>query len=146
VWIIVAVVAFLFGIGVGAASGESDDTSTDAAKTTETKTITVSADAPAVSTVTAAPVTVTYTPPAPPPPPGPKTTFGNGTWRVGKDIQAGTYHTNGGSGCYWERQSGTGGSLDDIIANDNATGPVTVTIDETDAAFKSQGCGTWTLE
>lgn len=70
-------------------------------------------------------------------------TFGDGTHQVGTDIPAGTYRTNGQDGCYWERLRGTGGSFSDIIANDNATGPAIVTIARTDAAFKSQNCGTW---
>jgi hypothetical protein len=67
------------------------------------------------------------------------TQFGDGTFQVGRDIQPGTYHTEGGSSCYWEKNTG----LDDIIDNDNASGPVTLIIDS--PYFKSEDCGTWTL-
>lgn len=71
-------------------------------------------------------------------------TFGDGTYIVGTNIQPGTYRASGGSGCYWERESGFSGSLDDIIANDFASGPAVVTIAPGDAGFQSDGCGTWT--
>lgn len=71
--------------------------------------------------------------------------FGDGTFQVGKDIQAGTYRTRvGSSGCYYARLKGFGGSVDDIIANDNTDAPAVVTISSSDKGFQSQGCGTWT--
>lgn len=72
-----------------------------------------------------------------------RSTFGNGLHRVGVDVDPGTYRTTGGGNCYWERLSGTSGEFDDIIANDLPTGASVVTISGSDAAFKSQGCGTW---
>src|SRR4029079_8679761 len=70
--------------------------------------------------------------------------FGQGTYIVGVDIAAGTWTAPGGSSCYWERVSGFGGELADIIANDfGATSPI-VSIDAGDAGFKSSKCGTWT--
>ena len=74
--------------------------------------------------------------------------FGQGTWRVGSDIEPGLYRTLvEGEGfldsCYWARLSGLTGDFDDIIANDNATGAVYVEILPTDLAFES-GCGPWT--
>lgn len=47
--------------------------------------------------------------------------------------------------CYWERLSGFGGQLEDIIANGNPSGQAIVTIAPTDVAFKSQRCGTWEM-
>jgi hypothetical protein len=73
-------------------------------------------------------------------------TFGAGTKVVGKDIAAGTYRTRGGNGCYWERLKGFGGSLDEIAANNIATGPEVVTITAEDKGFNSQRCGTWTSD
>lgn len=70
--------------------------------------------------------------------------FGEGTYLVGSDIQPGTYRSSEGDHCYWTRLSGTGGTLDEIIANDIATGPTVVTIGPGDFAFDSYGCGTWT--
>lgn len=65
---------------------------------------------------------------------------GTGTYLVGSDIQPGTYRAAASSGCYWERESGTGGSVGDIIANDNADGPVVITVRSSDAALKVSGC------
>ncbi len=73
--------------------------------------------------------------------------FGDGVYTVGKDIQPGTYRTRvASSGCYFERLSGFGGTLDEIIANDNTDFPAIVTIAATDKGFKSQDCGTWTQD
>lgn len=102
-------------------------------------------------TSTAAPITgaLATTPPATTRPAttqaGPKTTFGNGQYRVGTDIAAGTYVAPGGSNCYWERQRTFGGSgVGDIIANDlSSGGQVVVTIAASDIGFKTSGCGTW---
>ena len=87
-------------------------------------------------------------PEAPPAPTGPVTSFGDGTYVVGTDVVAGTYHTTGpasdGSGsCYWEREKDTSGNFDSIIANDLGHGPTTVTISSSDGAFKTSGCNTW---
>ena len=70
--------------------------------------------------------------------------FSDGTHLIGKDIQPGLYHTRS-LGCYWERLSGLSGSLDDILANENTSGPSYVEISPTDYAFKSVSCGTWEL-
>ena len=75
--------------------------------------------------------------------------FGDGTWVVGTDIEAGTYRSDVPAGelCYWERLSGFGGDiLEDVITNDAVDGPaqVLVEIDPTDAGFTSEDCGTWT--
>jgi hypothetical protein len=91
---------------------------------------------------TAAP---TLTPePTAPPPTGPRTSFDDGQWVVGSDIESGTYHTEGSDDCYWERLSGFGGSSEEIIANNLGSGPQTVTIAPTDKGFSAQRCGTWT--
>jgi hypothetical protein len=73
----------------------------------------------------------------------PKTLFGDGTWAVGIDISPITYRSSGGSGCYWARLSGFGGTFDEIIANGNQTGPAVVTIAPTDKGFVSKRCGEW---
>lgn len=74
-----------------------------------------------------------------------KNSFGSGTHLVGTDIEPGTYRSDGGSACYWERLSGLSGEFDDIIANDFSSGSSVVSITKTDAAFNTQGCGTWTM-
>jgi hypothetical protein len=70
--------------------------------------------------------------------------FGNGTYRVGKDIAPGTYRTRTApSSCYWERLKGFSGALKDIIANDFSSGYQVVTIKSTDKGFKSSRCNKW---
>ena len=71
--------------------------------------------------------------------------FGNGTHLVGTDLEPGTYRAEAGlDGCYWERLSGLGGELEDIIANDMVDeGSTIVTIAPMDRAFSSEGCGRW---
>jgi hypothetical protein len=73
-----------------------------------------------------------------------RTSFGQGAYFVGTDIDPGTYRSSGGSTCYYERLRGFSGDLNSIIANGNATASTIVTIKPTDAGFQSLGCGTWT--
>jgi hypothetical protein len=71
--------------------------------------------------------------------------FGSGTKVVGATgIAPGRYLTTTAKSCYWARLSGFRGTLEEIIANDNARGShVIVDIKATDAGFTSSGCGTW---
>lgn len=73
-----------------------------------------------------------------------QTSFGEGTFIVGTDIQPGTYKSTGGQGCYYARLKGFGGSVDDIAANNNTDAPAIVTVDAGDKGFISVRCGTWT--
>jgi putative cell wall-binding protein len=57
------------------------------------------------------------------------------------DVAPGTWTAPGGPDCYWERLSGFGGALEDLIVN-GGTG--SVTIQATDAGFAAYDCGTWT--
>jgi hypothetical protein len=76
-------------------------------------------------------------------------TFGAGMYLVGKDIPAGRYYTVPAvrGGCYWERLSGLGGSLGEIVANDfigAGFGQAIVDIAASDLAFSTDvDCGTW---
>jgi hypothetical protein len=65
---------------------------------------------------------------------------GDGTFVVGEDIQPGTYKAEAQDGCYWARLSGLGGDLGDIIANGNASGPVTIEVSPGDRALELSGC------
>lgn len=67
----------------------------------------------------------------------------DGIYLVGMDIEPGTYQTSGGSGCYWQRSSGTSGDFDDILANGNENGQAIVTIAPSDIAFTTKRCGSW---
>lgn len=72
------------------------------------------------------------------------TTITEGTWTVGRDIEAGTYVTQDtvSSSCYWAiYRSGTNG--DDIIQNDIVTGGrPTVTL-KSGQDFTTTRCGSW---
>jgi len=72
---------------------------------------------------------------------GPRTIFGSGRFRVGKDIAPGTYvSSRNDEGCYWERLNRNG----DIIDNNYTNGSrVQVTIGSSDFEFNSENCNTW---
>ena len=56
----------------------------------------------------------------------------------------GLWHTFGGTGCFWQRLSGTSGAPSDVIANfQSPVGPRYVQIKSTDAAFETHGCLPW---
>jgi hypothetical protein len=75
----------------------------------------------------------------------PRIAFADGTYRVGPDVAAGTYRSVAtADSCYWERLSGFGGTLDNIIANYFGNSPTIVTIAPTDVGFRSSNCGGWT--
>ena len=79
------------------------------------------------------------------PSPSRATSFGDGSWVVGSDIQPGTYRSSiTGSGCYWQRLSGFSGESADIIANEYTDAISVVEIASTDAGFSTERCGTWT--
>ncbi len=63
------------------------------------------------------------------------------------DIAPGRYFTDPSSACYWERLSGVGGTLDDVITNEFIgfdSGQEIVHIDGADHAFATDAdCGTW---
>jgi hypothetical protein len=69
---------------------------------------------------------------------------GDGTFRVGVDIPPGTYRSQGGQSCYWERLRGLSGSTADTIANGAGNWVLVVQIAPSDVAFKTQQCPTWT--
>lgn len=74
------------------------------------------------------------------------TAFDEGTYIVGTDIKSGTYEADTTGGCYWARLKGFKGSLDEIITSDfTDSGHAIVRIQNSDAGFKSSGCGPWTL-
>lgn len=72
-----------------------------------------------------------------------KTSFSDGIFIVNTDITAGTYRSTGGNGCYYSRLKGFGGTLSDIISNENTDTSAIITIAATDKGFKSVRCGTW---
>jgi hypothetical protein len=98
---------------------------------------------------------VSYAPTSPPPPTvqptGPLSQFRDGSYEIGTaagQIPPGKYKTivpSDSRNCYWERQKGLSGTLDDITANDNLKpgSPVIVQITTADKGFKTFGCGEW---
>jgi hypothetical protein len=76
-------------------------------------------------------------------PSAPKTSMGDGMYKVGTDIAPGTYKAKGGEACYWERTKDALHDVDSITANDNVTGQAVVTVSSKDAYFKTADCGTW---
>ncbi|GBE67274.1 hypothetical protein MFM001_37360 [Mycobacterium sp. MFM001] len=89
-------------------------------------------------------VTVTVPPPAAP---LPKTTMDtDGTYRIGTDIELGTYRTGGRSAegesdCYWARLHSLNPT--DIIDNNIGNGPQEVAIQPSDVAFLTHSCQRW---
>jgi len=84
---------------------------------------------------------------APEAPEGPATSFSDGTFLVGTDIEAGTYKSPGddtGIGCYWERAKDDSGDFDSIITNEAFDGPGRVTV-KTGEIFKTSGDCEWRL-
>ncbi len=74
----------------------------------------------------------------------PTANFGGGAFLVGSEVGPGTWRNSDSSAsCYWERLSGFGGSLGEIIANEFSDSIQTVTINASDLGFFSERCGTW---
>ena len=101
---------------------------------------------PPVPTAPPVPTVPPTVAPTPKPTTPPAVTFGDGIRIVGQDIPAGTYRTRGGSTCYWERLSGFGGTLGEIVANENTNGPAVVTLAGFDKGFRASRCGIWTQD
>jgi hypothetical protein len=72
---------------------------------------------------------------------GPRTIFDSGRYRIGREIEPGTYVSRGNDeGCYWERLDRNG----NIISNGFTNGSrVQVTIAKSDFEFYSTDCNTW---
>lgn len=96
------------------------------------------------------PLTVIDAPTAEPQPTGPLTVFGPGVYRVGEDIQSGTYKTPGpqlddrNDMCFWSRDKDASGELSAVIANGIVRGPSVVTV-KTGEVFATSECQDWRL-
>lgn len=143
-WIAGIVVAFLFGLGIGG-SGQQQPSSGSAGAGTPVaqpaQTVTVVAPAPAQPADQAVAEA-----PAPAPSSGPKTSFGDGTWVVGEDIEPGTYKSAGAQPgimefCAVSTHSGdtTDSPIIDI-ASANANEPIRIKADGKVKAVKASGC------
>ena len=140
--VILGAVALFAVFGIGAAAGAGGKT----AATPSPATTVIQHDPGATVTVTARPtatVTVSVTPTANAQ--GEATQISaDGVYVVGQDIPGGTWHTSGGQQCYEATLSGTD-TVNDIISNNNFTGPDTVNLDGAKAFNISGGC-TWQVE
>lgn len=80
----------------------------------------------------------------------PRVYFGAGQYLVGGHVAAGRYFSAPSSGCYWERQSGLGGTPGEILASGSIGfdgGQWIVDILPSDVAFKTlAACGIWYRE
>jgi hypothetical protein len=149
-WIAGIVAAFVLGLTFGSL-GNSDTSSQAIADAPATS----AAPAPTYSPPTYSPPTYEV-PAAPvptptPEPTGPATSFSDGIYEVGVDVEPGRYKTPGSGGtsiwdsCYWERAKDDSGELRSIIANDNITGPGSITLKEGEFVKGSGGC-VWTKQ
>jgi hypothetical protein len=116
------------------------------APSSTTQVLTTSAPTSAPTTATA--TVVATLPPTPTRPPAPTAFhFGSGQRTIGVDLQAGTYRTRAAApGCYWARLSGFGGTVQEILANENTNGPAVITIAASDKGFMSTRCSEWSAD
>ena len=136
-WIVIPVAVLTFG-GCAAIIGTAAN---EASKTAPSTTVPRAIVEPVIARSTASTTTPATTTPA-----GPATTIRkDGTYMVGTQIEPGTWQATGGSFCYWERMKDLTGGFGSILDNGLESGQQLVTILPTDKAFKTQGCGTWTL-
>lgn len=132
-WVVGIIAALFVGIGIGGAGESSPPAATS---------YTPPAPAAPAYEPSSAP-TVALAPPAPT---GPATTFSDGVYEVGADIEAGRYKTTGpdGSGfidsCYWERAKDDSSEFSAIISNDNIGGPGSITVKAGEFVKASGGC------
>jgi hypothetical protein len=68
--------------------------------------------------------------------------FSQGDYRVGKEVQTGTYLATVTDGCRWQRLSGFGGEDADVI--ESGTDNPVAAIGPDDVGFRTWGCGVWT--
>lgn len=138
------IVSLIIGaaISAGGSSSSASPQPTVTVHDTTTVTATPKEAAPA-PTVT---VTKTVKPKAPA---APKTATisGDGTYKVGSEMKAGTYTTSGSADssfpCYWARLKNASGDFNAIIANGNPQGHTSVTIRSSDGYFETTGCNSW---
>jgi hypothetical protein len=75
----------------------------------------------------------------------PATTFGDGDWAVGPNIQPGRWTAPGGPDCTWARTRDFSHTPAGVVASDSPSGAVAVDVAPSDVGFSTTGCGTWTM-
>ena len=78
-------------------------------------------------------------------PPVADTVPGDGTWIIGKDIKRGTYRTEGGLSCLWQRLQAHPSGRWVTVDRGYGWAAQTVALGKDDVAFVSQGCPPWVL-
>lgn len=68
---------------------------------------------------------------------------GDGLHLLGGSFTAGTYISEGTRLCYWGRVAGTEGQTPTIVQEQVTDSPATVTMQPTDYALRTLGCGNW---
>lgn len=131
------IVAGIVVFGVGVATGAGGSGAAPAASPAAVRTVTVAVPGPTVTVIQTLTEQPTTTQPA-----GPKTQVTNGTFHVGEDIVAGRWKTDGptGDSCYWERERNDSGDFSAIIANDNISGPTSITVNAGEFVKFDGGC------
>lgn len=105
-----------------------------------------SSQTPASTVTSTVQITRTVTATATPPATAPKTIMEtDGMYRVGIDIEPGTYRSGGKSedtaDCFWARLNSL--NENDAIANGMSAGPQEVTVKASDRAFYTHHCQAW---
>jgi hypothetical protein len=133
-WIAAAAVVLVlfFAILADAAGGDPDPATTGPASPPETQTWVVKP-----------------TPAPAPAPAGPKTTFDDGTYKVGTgagQVAPGSYTSPGSEFCYWARLKRNDGELGDIISNNAGKGQQILNVKATDGYVTVSGGCTFTKQ
>ena len=145
-WALILGAVIAMSIGSAFGTDSTEQAKTAAPTPAPTVRITEQVPVPAPAPQAAAPAAA----PAPPPATnGPATTFSDGTHKVGEDIAAGQYKTDGPPAsnvmgtCYWARNNDASGEFDSIISNELVQGPARVTVKTGEYVNAAGGC-TWT--
>lgn len=68
---------------------------------------------------------------------------GDGTWKVGTEVQPGVYVASGGEDCRYQRLDKVDVEYLDVIVQGFLSRPI-IEIKADDGGFRSDGCGSWT--
>ncbi|MDP8930105.1 MAG: hypothetical protein M3O70_16435 [Actinomycetota bacterium] len=146
-WALILGAVVAMGIG-GLGGDSSEQAKTAGSAPASTVRITEQGTVPAPQSQAAGSAPAPQPAPAPAPK-GPATSFEDGTHKVGEDIAAGQYKTDGPPAsnvmdmCYWSRNRDATGEFASIITNGIVQGPARVTVKSGEYLDVSGGC-TWT--
>ncbi len=79
-----------------------------------------------------------------------ETSVSDGIYEVRRDVQPGNYRTDGPTepdgSCYYARLSGNTGTLEEVLANGNTSGPASLTVNWDDKYVQFSGGCTWAID